>query len=639
MVFGGKSKDDASSPAQWKKKYYDSLDDIEYKEEQWHQVEKLLRNAIVRISLAVDPAHEKLNELLNTLRDNIRDGKDSLNLKVQFDKIIALIRDLDPLVEESESSSFSVKAIVDDCINRVQWTDRAKQFKRGLARQYNSIKEDELQTFIQSFTKLINQELLWYEQELNDKSKTEIPDANVDDNKKTSDRKSELKSSIDEKPELVVDKKSDKESNQENIQVDQKEEKATSIEYPVLLITLLKAIPQSLIEESMKRNLQLKAATCKTRPQALECIELIASSLRDTDNPLGDDNNTTIQLPESVKLLVEFLELITLPDALSTQAETIRQTLLEKPESLKKCLNQTVDLVMALQTELKDERKELETFLSEISNRLREIDEEVKKISGIGVSRSNNFKNVTDSLEEESNKINAVLNEEANIDTLKDSVKSHVIMIRHHMDTFLTEDNKQQKYSDETVEQLARELLAVKQEAEELREQLEHKRLQATHDTLTRIPNRLAYDEWINQEHDRFVKYDTPFVLMVWDVDFFKKVNDGYGHQAGDKVLRVVAQMLSESIREADFVARYGGEEFVVVLPGTTLDAAMNVANIIRMAIKDCAFHFRDKPVKITASAGVAEIKENESVQMLFDRADKALYSAKQSGRNRCIAG
>jgi len=627
MVFGKKSKDDDTSSNQWKKKYYDSLDDIEHKEEEWHQVEKLLRNAVVRISLASDPSQERLTKLLNALRDDIRNGKNSLNLKVQLDKIIAVIRDLDTIDETPAQSEYSAKELVNECIERIQWTERAQKFKRGLSRQFNNIKENEVQQFIHSFTKLLNQELLWYDEEVKASAK-----------QNSSPPYSELDK------ETLVDKNSP-ESNIEKIVQDKKDvtndlplidEAESIIEYPAILLTLLKKIPSDLLDSTKIRKLQLKAASSKTRQDAIDAIDLITSSfiVNSSENDATPDISK-----QAVQLLIEFLELVTLPDSLSPQAEEIRQTLISEPDQLKECLNQTVELVMTLQLELKHERKELEIFLSELSSRLQEIDDEVKKLSGISTIRAENLEQASTNLNDTADSIDKFLNEEMNINTLKDSVKSHVIMIRHHMDTFTSEDNTQQKYSDKVVHQLAKELMAVKAEAERLRAELEQKRLQATHDTLTRIPNRLAYDEWIEQEHDRYVKYDTPFVLMVWDVDFFKRVNDEFGHQAGDKVLRIVAQMLAENIRDADFVARYGGEEFVVVLPGTTLDAAMKVANKIRLAIEACAFHFRDKPVKVTASAGVTEIRENETVKMLFDRADQALYKAKESGRNICIAG
>jgi len=627
MVFGKKSKDDDTSSNQWKKKYYDSLDDLEHKEEEWHQVEKLLRNAIVRISLASDPSQERLTKLLNTLREDIRNGKNSLNLKVQLDKIIAVIRDLDTIDETPGQSEYSAKELVNECIERIQWTERAQQFKRGLARQYNNIKENEVQKFIHSFTKLLNQELLWYDEEVKEKIKQNLNASPPEQNNENLVEDNPYKPAIENVVKINQDIKHDSPL---------KEEAESVIEYPAILLTLLKKIPSDLIDSSKIRKLQLKAATSKTRQAAIDAIDMITSSYIVTSS----ENDATPDISkQAVQLLIEFLELVTLPDNLSPQAEEIRQVLISEPEKLKDCLNQTVELVMTLQLELKTERKELEVFLSELSSRLQEIDDEVKKLSGISTIRAENVEQASSSLNDTADSIDKFLNEEMDINSLKDSVKSHVIMIRHHMDTFTSEDNTQQKYSDKVVHQLAKELMAVKAEAERLREELEQKRLQATHDTLTRIPNRLAYDEWIEQEHDRFVKYDTPFVLMVWDVDLFKRVNDEFGHQAGDKVLRIVAQMLAENIRDADFVARYGGEEFVVVLPGTTQDAAMKVANKIRLAIEACAFHFRDKPVKVTASAGITEIRDNETVKMLFDRADKALYKAKESGRNICIAG
>jgi len=626
MAFGKKPKSDDNLPAQWKKKYYDCLDDLEYKEEQWHQAEKLLRNAIVRISLAADPSHERLTKQLNVLREDIRNGKDSLNLSSQLDKVIAIIRDLDTENEdENESSTYSAKKLVEECINRIKWTEKAQQFKRGLSRQFNNIKDDEIQKFVYSYTKLLNQEFVWFEEEI-EENKASQPA--VDSNKQPL-----ASTSADNSNEVAKTNAPKKEVEILNNQPDT----ISTLDYSTLLLTLLKKIPEAFIDGSDIRKLELSAAASKTREQAVETIELITSILTvpSSDEKISTDNHSQ----EAVNVLIEFLELISLPDELSTKAETIRQTLITDPGKLKDCLNQTVELVMLMQVELKNERKELEDFLAELSTRLQEIDNEVRKLSGIGDKRNVNLDKMNATLSDANDSLDAFVTSETNIDALKDNVKSHVIMIRHHMDTFFTEDTTQQTYSDEVVQKLAKELIIVKREAEALREQLEKKRLQATHDTLTRIPNRLAYDEWISQEHDRFLKYDTPYVLMVWDVDFFKRVNDEFGHQAGDKVLRIVAQMLSENIRDADFVARYGGEEFVIVLPGIIQAAAMKVADNIRLAIESCAFHFRDKPVKVTASAGICEIRENETVDELFDRADKALYKAKGSGRNVCIAG
>ena len=126
-------------------------------------------------------------------------------------------------------------------------------------------------------------------------------------------------------------------------------------------------------------------------------------------------------------------------------------------------------------------------------------------------------------------------------------------------------------------------------------------------------------------------------MLVVWDIDFFKKVNDNYGHAAGDQVLKLVASILNKNMRETDFIARYGGEEFVSILPATDLKAAELVTDKLREIIAASNFHFREEAVKVTVSAGFAEIKENEEGEALFVRADKALYKAKESGRNNCL--
>lgn len=655
MVFGKKPSSDKPQPDQWKKKYYDSLDDLEYKEEQWSKAEKLLRNAVVRISLASDPSQERLSKLLNSLREDIRRGKDSLNLAAQLEKITAVIRDLgaDESEEVSVSNSYSASKLVEECIERIKWSDKAKQLKRGLSRQFRAIKDDDVQQFIHSYTKILNQEFIWFKDEIeeannsavnkniatpeNKATETQAPENKTLENKNRSEELSIKAGAINSEAKDDVGKiKTSHVENDVEGAVDT--EKSAPLEYSNLLLSFLKNIPERLIDESQGRQLKLKATSCRTREEALRIIEAIGSSLGVASSDDAPQENNNFE-KYTAAVLIEFLELISLPDELSTKAENIRQILILDSSKLKPCLIKTVELVMEIQVEIRSERKELEDFLAELGVRLKEIDDEVKKLAGVSDKRFNNFNAMNESLNETVDSIDEFSNSETDIDSLKDSVKSHVIMIRHHMDTCLTEEGTHKKYSDEVVEKLARELQNVKQEADALREQLEKKRLQATHDTLTRIPNRFAYDEWIAQEHERFVRYDSPFVLMVWDVDFFKRVNDEFGHQAGDKVLRIIAQMLSENIREADFVARYGGEEFVVVLPGTVQASAMKIAGNIRAAIGSCAFHFKDKPVKVTASAGICEVKAGESIEELFERADKALYKAKHNGRNQCVAG
>ncbi|MFT5349846.1 MAG: diguanylate cyclase, partial [Gammaproteobacteria bacterium] len=158
-------------------------------------------------------------------------------------------------------------------------------------------------------------------------------------------------------------------------------------------------------------------------------------------------------------------------------------------------------------------------------------------------------------------------------------------------------------------------------------------------DALTRIANRLAYNEKIKQEFARWQRNAQPFSVCVIDVDKFKGVNDSYGHKAGDKVLKTIAEVCAANIRKMDFFARYGGEEFVLLLPDTALDQAIVVAENLRRKIEVCKFHYAKETVVITVSCGLAQFDKGDTTESVFNRADKALYAAKDQGRNQVMRG
>lgn len=144
---------------------------------------------------------------------------------------------------------------------------------------------------------------------------------------------------------------------------------------------------------------------------------------------------------------------------------------------------------------------------------------------------------------------------------------------------------------------------------------------------LEKGPEAMKRSEFLNEE----------LCVLVFDIDFFKKINDSYGHAAGDYVLKTLAAIVStKMVRSNDYFARYGGEEFVIILHGTPLKTALEVAERIRTTIETSPFQFENKKIPVTISLGVASrmVGEN-SWNMLFKRADEALYKSKQSGRNR----
>ncbi|WP_308464636.1 GGDEF domain-containing protein, partial [Fundidesulfovibrio magnetotacticus] len=163
----------------------------------------------------------------------------------------------------------------------------------------------------------------------------------------------------------------------------------------------------------------------------------------------------------------------------------------------------------------------------------------------------------------------------------------------------------------------------------------------ADHDGLTRIHNRQSFDERLADELKRHQRYRHNLSLLLFDLDHFKAINDTYGHQAGDMVLRDVGAILEESCRDTDFAARYGGEEFVIILPQTSEEQAWVLAERIRRKVEHKGFQFSDKTFKVTASIGVATLTPGslDRREDLIHKADQALYLAKSGGRNMvCVS-
>ncbi len=161
--------------------------------------------------------------------------------------------------------------------------------------------------------------------------------------------------------------------------------------------------------------------------------------------------------------------------------------------------------------------------------------------------------------------------------------------------------------------------------------------LQANTDELTGILNRRSFTGFVNHEFQKARKHSMPFSLVIIDIDFFKLVNDEYGHLVGDEILKNLAHLMSSSFRSADKVCRWGGEEFAILLPNTSLNNAMNVADKFRKKIQKQNFYHEQHTIKYTISSGVSEfLSSDKNVDNLIKRADEALYKAKNNNRN-CV--
>jgi len=188
---------------------------------------------------------------------------------------------------------------------------------------------------------------------------------------------------------------------------------------------------------------------------------------------------------------------------------------------------------------------------------------------------------------------------------------------------------------EERTRELNKALFEVGDMAVQLNASLQQIEYLAVTDTLTDTYNRRKLDEIIAEEHDSGKNKKPPFSLIMFDIDYFKRVNDKFGHSVGDEVLKQLCRLIRGLIRQGDLLIRWGGEEFILLLPATEMKEAEPFAERVRLEVEQETF---PKVGQITISLGVAQLREGDSIDDLIKRVDNSLYKAKRQGRNRVIA-
>ncbi len=203
--------------------------------------------------------------------------------------------------------------------------------------------------------------------------------------------------------------------------------------------------------------------------------------------------------------------------------------------------------------------------------------------------------------------------------------------------TTVTDQAKQARNANQniqtTLHNLSDEILTLRQDVDRLGND-------ALTDSLTQIMNRRGYDTALKDATEKCTEDGTVCSLVVLDIDDFKRINDTFGHQVGDKILKFIASTLGKNVRGNDILARYGGEEFAVILPDTNFDGAMRVAENLRKAVaaRQLTTGSNGKVIgRITASIGVSCFRKDEPLDDFFDRVDKLMYQAKQKGKDQVV--
>jgi diguanylate cyclase len=231
------------------------------------------------------------------------------------------------------------------------------------------------------------------------------------------------------------------------------------------------------------------------------------------------------------------------------------------------------------------------------------------------------------------------MQEADDLEGLKQVLENHLEGLLGTMDQHQKQRDQREQEVSSRLKSLAERVAVMEQEAQVVRENLEEQRQKALIDPLTGLPNRAAWAERLEHEVAQWQRHGNSLLLAMLDLDHFKRINDNYGHLAGDRVLKIIATVLRKRLRGSDFIARFGGEEFVLLVPDTPLASGAKLAEVLRAAIEACPFHFKGEPVTITVSMGMTAFKPGEHSDLVLKRADQALYRAKSAGRNRVELG
>ncbi len=275
------------------------------------------------------------------------------------------------------------------------------------------------------------------------------------------------------------------------------------------------------------------------------------------------------------------------------------------------------------------------SYLDNVNGELADIAQALGGAVATNNQREQASNDIQTALERECHSLANNVAEARDLQQLKTQVNSQLGQIRASLTQLRTAERENDGLTNQ-LNYLSERVKTMEQEAESNRLNLQKHRHMALHDPLTQLPNREAYAERVIHEVQRWQRYNHPLTLAICDIDHFKTINDNFGHQAGDRVLKVISRAIAKRLREVDFFGRYGGEEFVVLLPETNAEDALAALDKIRAAIAKTSFHYRDEPLPVTLCMGIAEFQPGDTAETVFDRADRALYAAKSGGRNQC---
>lgn len=365
-------------------------------------------------------------------------------------------------------------------------------------------------------------------------------------------------------------------------------------------------------------------------------LRLLEDALATLPDSLPDDNDTTlIRLRQ--RLCSRFITLLRTLAILGDDDGSLRSLAqqLEPIPDWTTLDSLAAETIILIQKRLDKEKGQFEYYLNKLNEQLRQINELILKDQD-SVTELNALNDALDrNVNEQLDKARLELGKATSIDQLQQTLDASLESLTEVIVSFKQQTDARMMEMQGNQQQLASQIKTLQENNLKLIKQVALERELSTRDPLTQLPNRQGFDQKLKEEMARSQRYQQPLSVALIDVDYFKRINDEFGHLAGDKVLKILAKEMKSQVRQSDYLARFGGEEFVLILPQTDLEQAEQALDKMRLHISQCPFNFQGKPVQITISSGIAQHYSDETPDLVLHRADKAMYQSKEAGRNR----
>jgi diguanylate cyclase len=557
----------------WKGKYQVTVKELDTKEGEWLALEEILRKAIGRLSIAGRGIDKSLDQQLKEIQQFSRQKQDQ-NLLQALDKlanIVAALDDDQPV--KNAVSEFEPSSVLLDMLQGIQLeASKRADLKKLCADLLKSITSGAKQQSIEALVAQLST----------------LINSGIVPAEKTADLAQDIL---------------------------------------IQLVSLLELNDVS--QQQITQQLDLKS---ELTPLELQSLASIINS-QFSNEPGAREAAEDISIDSVISSLLERLAIV---QGASAEIDKI-QARIEKGiggDDWPDTLSDIVDSVSSALQKLRDEKLELENFILAVTEQLGEITDVINADSEDRASGQKDTLSLQELLQKGIATMKDNVNNEQDIDQLKTIVESNIDSVRDGVESFVHRVNERHDATEVRNKKLSAKILQMEQKTKQLNQSLAENRKKLLYDTLTGVHSRLAYDEKIEQEFSRWKRYRSPFTYAILDIDHFKKVNDEYGHNAGDKALKIIAQLMQKQIRKSDTLCRIGGEEFVLFLTNTTAVQAEPLLTKLRNEVADSSFHFKQKRIQLTLSAGITESRTDDNVQSMYERADAALYRAKNAGRN-----